>query len=141
MEAARDEPPNAEPVSIRAAVDVRSAALTVIAILAIMVVLRIAAAMVIPIVLGVLISYALEPIVAWMERHHLPRPISAAIVLAVLVAGSGWLVYSLRFEGQAIVEKLPQAARRVRHALENQRPTNTRAIQQVQNAATELEKA
>jgi len=141
MEAARDQPPNAEPASIRAAVDVRSAALTVIAILAIMMVLRIAAAMVIPIVLGVLISYALEPIVVWMERHHLPRPISAAIVLAVLVAGSCWLVYSLRFEGQAIVEKLPQAARRVRHALENQRPTNTRAIQQVQNAATELEKA
>src|SRR5256886_2728932 len=115
MEAARDQPPNAEPASIRAAVDVRSAALTVIAILAIMMVLRIAAAMVIPIVLGVLISYALEPIVVWMERHHLPRPISAAVVLAVLVAGSCWLVYSLRFEGQAIVHKLPHADRRDQH--------------------------
>lgn len=29
--------------------------------------------MFIPIVMGVLLSYALEPVVAWMERWHIPR--------------------------------------------------------------------
>src|SRR5438034_9322692 len=76
-----------------------------------------------------------------MERWHLPRPIGAAIVLIALVAGSCWLLYGLRFEGRAIVDKLPQAARRIRQTLENDRPANAGAIQQVQKAATELEKA
>ena len=43
---------------------VRSVALTVLAVLAIILVLQYAQAMIIPIVLGVLISYALEPFVA-----------------------------------------------------------------------------
>ena len=50
-----------------------SAALTVLAVLAIVLVLQYAQAMIIPIVLGVLISYALEPMVAWLERRHIPR--------------------------------------------------------------------
>jgi predicted PurR-regulated permease PerM len=76
-----------------------------------------------------------------MERLRLPRSIAAAIVLLALVAGSCWLLYGLRFEGRDIVDKLPQAARRIRHAFENDRPANAGAIQQMQKAATELEKA
>jgi predicted PurR-regulated permease PerM len=130
-----------EPLAIRMPVDIRSAALTVLAVLAVVIVLKIAAAMIIPIVLGILISYALDPIVGWMARIHIPRPISAAIVLLALVAGTCSLLYGLRFEGQAIVAKLPQAARRLRQSLETRGPARTGAIQQVQKAATELEKA
>jgi predicted PurR-regulated permease PerM len=135
------ESKEAEALAIRMPVDIRSAALTVLAVLAIIMMLKIAAGMIIPIVLGILISYALEPIVAWLERVHVPRPISAAVVLVALVVGSGWLLYGLRSEGQAIVEKLPQAARHVREVLEARGPKSTAAIQQVQKAAIELEKA
>jgi predicted PurR-regulated permease PerM len=130
-----------EALAIRMPVDVRSAALTILAVLAVVMALKIAAAMIIPIVLGVLISYALDPIVAWLERLYVPRPISSALVLLLLVAGSGWLLYGLRSEGRAIVEKLPNAARQLRQSLENHGPKGTAAIQQVQKAATELEKA
>ena len=133
--------PEAEPLAIRMPVDIRNAALTVLAVLAVVMVLRVAAGMIIPIVLGILISYALDPVVGWMGRIRIPRPISAAIVLLSLVAGSGWLLYGLRSEGQAIVEKLPQAARRLRQSLETHGPARSGAIQQVQKAATELEKA
>ena len=133
--------PEAEPLAIRMPVDIRNAALTVLAVLAVVMVLKVAAGMIIPIVLGILISYALDPIVGWMGRIRIPRPISAAIVLLSLVAGSGWLLYGLRSEGQAIVEKLPQAARRLRQSLETHGPARSGAIQQVQKAATELEKA
>ena len=129
------------PLMIRTPVDIRSAALTVLAGIAIVLVLQYAQAMVIPIVLGVLISYALEPIVAWMERWRVPRALAAAVVLVTLVASGGWLLYSLRSEAGAIVEKLPQAAKRLRQTMENDRPTAATAIQQVQKAATELEKA
>ncbi len=130
-----------EPLSIHMPVDVRSAALTTLAVLAVVLVLKMAAAVIIPIVLGTLISYALEPIVAWFDRRMLPRPLSAAIVLVLLVAGTCWLLYGLRSEGQAIVDKLPEAAHRVRAKLESGGRTPAAAIQQVQKAATELEKA
>jgi predicted PurR-regulated permease PerM len=135
------EPQSEEPVAIRMPVDVRSAALTVLAVLATILVLQYAQAMIIPIVLGLLISYALEPIVARLTRWRVPRPIAAAFVLLAVTAASGWLLYGLRSEASDIVEQLPDAARRVRHMIENDRPTPAMAIQQVQKAASELEKA
>ena len=116
-------------------------ALTILAALAIVLTLQYAQAMIIPIVLGILISYALEPIVAWFERRRIPRALSAAVVLVTLVASGGWLLYSLRSQASAIVEQLPTAAKRLRQTLERDRPSAATAIQQVQKAATELEKA
>jgi predicted PurR-regulated permease PerM len=97
--------------------------------------------MIIPIVLGMLISYVLKPTVAWMGRWRVPRPLAAAVVLLLLVASSGWLLYSLRSQASALVDQLPQAAKRLRQLVENERPTTASAIQQVQKGATELEKA
>jgi predicted PurR-regulated permease PerM len=123
------------------ALPVQSIALTIIAVLAMVLVLQYAQSMIIPIVLGVLISHALEPMVGWFERRHIPRALSAAVVLVTLVAAGGWMLYSLRWQASAIIEQLPPAARRLRQNLERDRPTGPTAIQQVQKAATELEKA
>jgi predicted PurR-regulated permease PerM len=143
------DPPRQEPASeppgqgdaIRMPVDIRSVALTILAVLAIVLVLQYAQAMIIPIVLGILINYALEPIVAWLERHRIPRPLAAAVVLLSLVGSGGWMLYGMRSQASAIVEQLPTAAQRLRRMMENDRPTAATAIQQVQKAATELEKA
>jgi predicted PurR-regulated permease PerM len=62
-------------------------------------------------------------------------------VLIALITSCGWLVYGLRSEASAMVERLPEAARRVRRLIGNDRPTTTSAIQQVQQAATELQMA
>jgi predicted PurR-regulated permease PerM len=133
--------PEPEAVPTAGPIDVRSAALTVLAVLATILVLQYAQAMIIPIVLGILISYALEPIVARLTKWRLPRPISAAVVLIAMTAATGFLIYGLRSQASAIVEQLPAAARRLREMVENDRPTTATAIQQVQKAATELEKA
>ena len=60
------------------ALPVQSIALTIIAVLAMVLVLQYAQAMIIPIVLGMLISHALEPMVGWFERRH-PARLSAAL--------------------------------------------------------------
>jgi predicted PurR-regulated permease PerM len=130
-----------EPVTTAGPIDVRSAALTVLAVLATILVLQYAQAMIIPIVLGILISYALEPIVARVTKWRVPRPIAAAVVLMAVTGATGYLLYGLRSEASAIVEQLPAAARRLREMVENDKPTTAVAIQQVQKAATELEKA
>jgi predicted PurR-regulated permease PerM len=143
-ESTDDDSHASAPLSIQMPVDIRSVALTVLAGLAIVFALQYAQAMVIPIVLGVLISYALEPIVAWMTRVRIPRVVAAGFVVITLVGISGSLLYGLRGQASAIVEQLPQAARRLRQMVENDRAiagTAGTAIQQVQKAANELEKA
>ncbi len=122
-------------------VDIRSAALTVLAVLGVVLVLQMAQGMLVPIALGVLISYALDPIVSWLQRRHLPRPIGAALLLLTLTGAGSWLVYGLRFEAADIVQQLPNAAHRLREALESRPAKTASALQQVQKAATELEKA
>jgi predicted PurR-regulated permease PerM len=87
--AAEDRPPA---VPTRATVDARSAALTVLAVLGSILALQYAQAMIIPIVLGVLVSYALEPMVAALTRWRLPRPLAAAIVLVAITATGGLLL-------------------------------------------------
>jgi predicted PurR-regulated permease PerM len=135
------EPAEAPPLMTRTPVDIRSAALTVLTVLGTVLVLQYAQAMIIPIVLGVLISYALEPIVAWMTRWHVPRQVAAALVVLALVVSVGWLLYGLSSQANAILEQLPQGAKRLRQIVERDRPTAANAIQQVRTAATELGKA
>jgi predicted PurR-regulated permease PerM len=133
--------PEPDPLVIRMPVDVRSAALTVLAVIATILLLQYAQAMIIPIVLALLISYALEPVVAALGRIHLVRPLASALVLLALVGALGGLVYGLRSEVTSLLEELPRAARRIRTSFEVEKPRAGLAIQQVQNAATEREKA
>jgi len=124
-----------------AAIDVRNTALTLLAILAVIMLLQFAQAVVIPIVLGVLISYAVEPYVKALHRLRVPRPIGAALILIALTVGGGYLAYSLRSEAASIVDQLPAGARRLRQQIERRDPRPPNAIEKVQKAANELEKA
>lgn len=121
--------------------DIRSIALTVIAVIAVILILQYAQAMLIPIVLGVLISYALDPVVTALERIRLQRTLGAALVLTVIVAGGGWALYALSYQAEAIVDQLPQAARRLRRQLEQDRLRRSGTMDKMQKAATEIEKA
>jgi len=140
-------PPPASPddaadqqATIRVPLDIRSAALTIIAALGLILVLQYAQAMLIPIVLSILISYALDPLVTRLERLRIPRPLAAGVLLVGLVAVSATIIYELRFEAQAIVRQLPEGARRLRNAFDGGPSSSTSAIKEMQKAATAIEK-
>ena len=63
-----------------------SVAVWILAAIATVWFLRAARALLIPIALAVLISYALEPIVAWLERRHVHRLIGSAATLLIVLA-------------------------------------------------------
>jgi predicted PurR-regulated permease PerM len=96
--------------------------------------------MIIPVVLGLLISYALDPVVTRLTRWKIPRAAAAAIVVLAVWASVAVLLYDLRWQANAVLQQLPEAAKRLRQVLETERP-NTSAIQQMQKAAAELERA
>ncbi len=131
---------NDEP-ALPGTLDVRSVALTLLAVLASIVLLQQAQSLVIPIVLGLLISYALYPVVSWLAGLHVPRPIGAAIVLLLLVGLGGLGLYQLRPQVDAIVRELPSAARQLRQSFERTRAGDPSTLRQVQQAAAELERA
>lgn len=120
---------------------VRNGWLVMLSVLAALYALQWAAPVLIPIMLGVLISYAFSPIVNGMEKWHIHRALGSAAVVLGLLGGTGWLVYSLSDEAVAIFETLPQAAQKFRQKLHSERGAGTTAIENVQKAATELEKA
>jgi predicted PurR-regulated permease PerM len=133
--ASEDTPTTVRPTAVA------NSALFVLVGLAIVLALKYLAAVFIPIVLALLISYALEPVVAFAVRRHVPRALAAALLLLTLALGGGWYLYGLRDQATAMIDKLPEAALRLRRVLERERPPTATAIQQVQTAANELEKA
>jgi len=129
-----------EPIVIRMPVDVRNIALTVIATLGFVLFLQYAQAVLIPVVLGTLIFYALDPIVDALERWRIPRVIGAAVVLILLMGGTGYGLWTLRDDAMAVVEELPRAAAQVRTTLRSERVREPGAIEKIQEAAEEIDK-
>ena len=121
-------------------IDVRKIALPVIAALAVVLLLHQAQSVFIPLALGVLISYALSPFVSALARLYIPRVIGAAVAVAVLVGAVGLGVYTLSDEAMDIVASVPVTAQRIRDQIRPRRGPEG-ALQQVQRAASEIEKA
>ena len=107
-----------------------------LALIALVFFLRFAQALFIPIALAILISYALEPAVTWLQRLRIPRVAGTTLLLVVFLGGTGWGAYALRDEAAKAFEALPEAARRLREMVSAQRSDGP--IGQVQEAAAEL---
>ncbi len=111
------------------------------AVVAVVAALYLARAFFVPLLLGILASYALRPVVDWLKLCHVPRPAAAALVLAVLVGGLSWVAVSVSDDAAAMVEKLPEAARKLRQTLSDAREAGPTALQNMQEAANELQGA
>jgi predicted PurR-regulated permease PerM len=136
------EPQEGEPLAIRMPVDIRSVAITVIAVLGGILMLQYAHSVLIPIVLGVLISYVLGPAVASMARHGIPRALGAFLVIATLCGAIGYGAYSLSDEAIDIIDDLPRAAEKLRErarSARGERAGETTLLQKVQEAATQID--
>ncbi|MBU4499365.1 MAG: AI-2E family transporter, partial [Gammaproteobacteria bacterium] len=64
---------------VRVQADVRNLSLTVLTVLAVIFVLHWARAFFIPLMLGIMISYAFSPLVNRMQKWRIPRAIGAAV--------------------------------------------------------------
>ena len=87
-----------------------NAALGVLAVLACVFTLKWASAVFIPVLLALMLSYALSPVVSSLHRLRIPRAVSAAVLLLGILGGTGSLLYSLSDDAVALIESLPQSA-------------------------------
>jgi len=119
----------------------RTVALGILCGLALLFALQWAHKFLIPLVFGVFISYTLNPVVIWMEKLRIPRLIGTSLVMASLVLGAGAAANTLQKEFSSILEKLPVAVHKISNAMAKLNDGKLSSVQQVQQAATELEKA
>ncbi len=138
MTEARDEGRN---VVIDMSTDPRTLALAVLAVIGIVLTLQYTRQLLIPIVVGILVSYVLAPAVTSLAKRGIPRFIGSAIVLALLIGSVGAGIYFLTGQAVAIVESVPEAAQRLSDRVKWQRRQRDSALQKVERAATEIEQA
>ena len=81
--------------------------------------IRAAAPLLVPIVIAVLLSYALGPIEGWLRGRGLPRWMSSAVTVLGLVATLALGATLLISQGRAAIDQLPAAADRLHRVIAN----------------------
>jgi predicted PurR-regulated permease PerM len=128
------QPPNVAPVPVR------NAALIVIATGVALFVLQQLQWVFVPFVLALLLFYALDPIVDWLQKWWVPRMIGAALALALAMGGVGVIAYLLQDEALTVVNQLPEGARKIATLFERRRSDEPGPMDKVQQAAETLQK-
>jgi predicted PurR-regulated permease PerM len=127
--------------AVRMQVNARGLALGILAALATVFALSWAQSFVIPLLLGIVISYTVNPLVTWLEPMKIPRVAGTVIVMAGIIGALIFGTYSLRGQMQTIVAQLPEAAATFATGLARMRIGELGNLQTMQNAAAEVERA
>jgi predicted PurR-regulated permease PerM len=121
--------------------DGKTTALIVIAVAVTIFLLRYMSELLAPVAFGLLLFYALDPAVDWLERIRVPRWIGAAAVLGATLATILGGAYALQNEAMTVVNQLPTGARRITALLERRPREAPGALEKVEQAAEELAKS
>jgi predicted PurR-regulated permease PerM len=113
-------------------------AVVILMVIALVASLYLARAFFVPLLIGILASYTLSPLVDWLKSWRVPGAVAAALVLVILCGGATWIAVSLAPQATTMIEKLPEAARRMRLSLSNARSGGPTALQNMQAAANEI---
>ena len=116
-------------------------ALVVLAAIAVIFLLHYGAPFFIPLLLGLLISYALSPIVDVLTRLLRWRVLSATVVLAALVGLTATAVWTWSDDVAAIWDRVPEAAKTISKSLQKVAQAPASPVAEVKKAAAEIESA
>jgi predicted PurR-regulated permease PerM len=132
------------PVDSPASIPPRSArhlSIVVLAALASVFFLSWAQDFLVPLLLGVVISYTLTPLVTWLEALRIPRFVGVVIVMAGVISAVVLGAYCLRGQAQTIIDQVPEAANKFAASLVRVQVSQIGNLQALQDAATKLETA
>ncbi|WP_322001200.1 AI-2E family transporter [Marinobacter alexandrii] len=126
-------------VALIDAISVRSMALIVLAGIATLYFIDWAQPVLLPLVVAVLISYALDPLVSVLDRIRIPRPLGAALVMTILIAIGAAAGAPLKQETMAMLDKIPMAIKEFQRKEARNPDTEESIMEKAQTAAKEIE--
>src|SRR5512147_1448862 len=109
----------------------RTVALAGVALIVLPFALYAGAAFFIPLFVGLFMSFALSPVVDWLERCRAPRGIGAAIAMLLVISVAGLGVQQVLNGATDVLEELPQAVQKVRSAVNSWERDGRGALKQV----------
>ena len=114
----------------------------VLAACGVIVMMRFAAPLLMPVVLSVMLFYMLDPVVDWLQRWHVPRLLgSLAVVLGLLALLSAG-VSSLWPQIDSVLTKVPEGTEQLRKTFRQQRRVQgDSALERIQAAAQAVDTA
>jgi predicted PurR-regulated permease PerM len=119
----------------------RTVAMIAVALIILPFVLYAGAAFFIPLFVSLFMSYALSPVVDWMERCRVPRALGAAVTMLLVTALVVVGVQQALSGTAEVLDELPQAVQKLRYAVTSwERDGKAGALKQVQKTADELQK-
>lgn len=122
-------------------IKVKNTALLILTTIAVIFALNWAQSFIVTLLLGILLTYALSPLVALLEQIKIPRIVGSTIVILAVIFSIVFSAYMLQNQIQSIIAKLPEAAAKLSSALETKRGEPLTNMQKVQLAATQVETA
>lgn len=123
------------------AISIRSVALVSLTTMASLVFINWAQAILLPLVVAVMISYALAPLVSTLDRLKIPRPLSAALVLFCLLSAIAAASMPLQHEAMAILDKVPIAINEFQRNESRSQPREEGIMEKAQAAAQKIEES
>ncbi|MYM90134.1 AI-2E family transporter [Rugamonas sp. FT82W] len=122
-------------------VHARGLALGVVATVAFVYALQWSRNFLVPLLLGILITYMLSPIVCWLERLRVPRALGATLITAAILGGAFVVIDKVQGEFEAIVEELPTVTHKLSRLMAERMHGGPSTLQRIQAVATELQQA
>jgi predicted PurR-regulated permease PerM len=133
-----DTPDSAAPEPSPTGIHVRNVAFTLVSGAVVILLLQYMQQVLLPLVLGGLLFYALDPAVDRLQTLRVPRAIGAALMLFLVIAGCGVLAYTLQGQAVTVIDQLPTASRKLSASLRKVPLAEPGAMEKVQKAADEL---
>ena len=121
------------------AINMRSTSLITLTSIATLYFIDWAQAVLLPLVVAVLISYALEPLVATINRLRVPRPLAAAVVLILLIGIIAGASIPLKQEAMAMLDKIPVAIEQFQQNEASRPKDGESMMEKAQSAAKKIE--
>jgi predicted PurR-regulated permease PerM len=125
----------------RMQIDARGLALGLLAAFATVFILSWAQSFVVPVLLGIIISYTLNPLVDWLQVIKVPRVLGTGIVMITIIGALTVGTYSLRAQMRTIVAQVPEAAATISSEIARVRSSEIGNLGKMQAAAIEMEQA
>lgn len=133
--------PDSAHLPVRVSMDMRDLSLSIVTAVVVVFALQWEEQFFIPLLLGTLIAYTLNPLFVWLERIKIPRMAGTSVVMLAVLVGGAFVTMSLRGQIQTNLDQLPGAASKVSVTLLSQRGGQPTTMQKVQAAAREIDKA
>jgi predicted PurR-regulated permease PerM len=95
----------------------------------------------VPLLLGILLAYTLNPVVGWLERVHIRRALGTSLVTCALLVGLAVTVEKVHVEFSNIIEELPEAGRKLTRLVASTTGGKDSTLKRIQDVATQIEQA